>query len=202
MILAVPAAAIAFGLLGFAGARLGRVACANVDPPAGGPRLGTPPVAWLVAGCGLLGATMVVHADDPGRIALCGILCVFLVACWYADVACGIVPDVFTLVPLAAVLIAGALQGEWWHAGAALVVVPFAAAAMASKGRGMGWGDVKLAALGGAVLGFGTAMLAFAAACLAAVCVAWARGRRREPIALAPYLVASICAALILAEAR
>jgi prepilin signal peptidase PulO-like enzyme (type II secretory pathway) len=195
-------AAIAFGLLGFAGTRLGRAACANVEPPADGPRLGTPPVPWLIAGCGLLGAALVVHAEDPVHIAVCGILCLSLVGCWYADVACGIVPDIFTLVPLAAVLIVGGLQGEWWHAGAALVVVPFAAAALASRGRGMGWGDVKLSALGGAVLGIETALLAFAAACLAAVCVAWALGRRNEPIALAPYMVASICATLFVGVPR
>jgi prepilin signal peptidase PulO-like enzyme (type II secretory pathway) len=62
----------------------------------------------------------------------------------------------------------------------------------------MGWGDVKLAALGGAVLGAGAALIAFAAACLVAVGVAWARGRGAEPIAFAPYLVASIGAALLL----
>jgi leader peptidase (prepilin peptidase)/N-methyltransferase len=72
------------------------------------------------------------------------------------------------------------------------VFVPFAVAALASRGLGMGWGDVKLVALGGAVLGWEAAILAFGCACALAVIVALARKRRHEPLAFAPYLVAAI----------
>jgi prepilin signal peptidase PulO-like enzyme (type II secretory pathway) len=190
--------AVAFGLLAFLGAQLGGMACANVAPLPGGPARGVPPVRWLVAGCAVLGAVLALQGGDLSLIALTGILCVSLVGAWCADVTCGIVPDAFTIFPLCAVLIAGLLQHEWWHALAALIMLaPFAVAAVVSNGRGMGWGDVKLAALGGAVLGAGVALAAFAAACLVAVGVAWASKRRGEPIVFAPYMVASIFAALL-----
>jgi prepilin signal peptidase PulO-like enzyme (type II secretory pathway) len=60
----------------------------------------------------------------------------------------------------------------------------------------MGWGDVKLVALGGAVLGIHAAVLAFAAACLIAVAVAALLKRRSEPIPFAPYLAVAIAVAL------
>jgi len=185
--------AAAFAAVGCLGVRLGEAVCAGIAPFADGPRPGRPPTVWLVGACAILGASLVLHGDDATRLALSAILTVALVACWTSDVRCGIVPDVFTLAPLGAVLLAGVLQQEWWHVFAAIVpFVPFAAAALASKGRGMGWGDVKLAALGGAVLGIGPAMLAFAGACIVAVGIAWVRGRRTEPIAFAPYLAAAI----------
>ena len=76
--------------------------------------------------------------------------------------------------------------------------LPFALAALLSKERGMGWGDSKLAALGGAVLGFQLSLLTFAAACLALVAVGWLRGRRTEPMAFAPYLAVAIVFGLLL----
>jgi len=82
--------------------------------------------------------------------------------------------------------------------GAVVMFLPFALFALLSKGRGMGWGDVKLAALGGAVLGPPAAMLAFAGACLIAVFIAALRKRRSEPIAFAPYLCGAIAASLAL----
>ena len=121
-----------------------------------------------------------------------------LVAIWCSDVRCGIVPDAFTLVPLAAVVVTAAVTQQWWViASAAIVFVPFAGAALASRGRGMGWGDVKLVALGGAVLGYEAAILGFGLACAAAVLVALARRRGSEPIAFAPYLVAAIAIPLV-----
>ena len=78
-----------------------------------------------------------------------------LTGCWYCDLARGIVPDFFTLFPLAALGSFAAVEGEWRVLiSAAVPFVPFALAAVFSRGRGMGWGDAKLVALGGAVLGF------------------------------------------------
>jgi prepilin signal peptidase PulO-like enzyme (type II secretory pathway) len=61
----------------------------------------------------------------------------------------------------------------------------------------LGWGDVKLAALGGAVLGAQVSVLVFAVASLAAVIVSRFRGvDKNEPIAFAPYLAAAIGVAI------
>jgi prepilin signal peptidase PulO-like enzyme (type II secretory pathway) len=62
----------------------------------------------------------------------------------------------------------------------------------------MGWGDVKLAALGGALLGARDATLAFTCAGLAAYFVARRGGTTRRPIAFGPYLATSILAAVAL----
>jgi prepilin signal peptidase PulO-like enzyme (type II secretory pathway) len=130
-----------------------------------------------------------------------GVVTVSLCAAWYSDVAFGFIPDYFTLVPLGLVVVAAFLQREFtwmvlWSTVAAFL--PFGLAALLSKGRGMGWGDSKLAALGGAVLGFQLSLLTFAAACLALVAVGWIRGRKTEPMAFAPYLAVAIVFGLLL----
>ena len=69
-----------------------------------------------------------------------------------------------------------------------------------SRGRGMGWGDAKLAALGGALLGAREAALAFMLAAVAAAVIArraaCARDIAPRPIAFGPYLAAAIVAML------
>jgi prepilin signal peptidase PulO-like enzyme (type II secretory pathway) len=60
----------------------------------------------------------------------------------------------------------------------------------------MGWGDVKLAALGGALVGMAGITLAAGAASLIVVLLSVARRRPRQPIAFGPYLAASIGASL------
>ena len=115
------------------------------------------------------------------------------VAAWYCDVARGVVPDVFSLGPLAVI----AILAFTWHdprmiVSALIVVIPFAIAAHLSRGRGMGWGDVKLAAVVGALLGASNALLALALAAFAAfVSSKLRRGDNAalQPLAFAPYLI-------------
>jgi prepilin signal peptidase PulO-like enzyme (type II secretory pathway) len=116
-----------------------------------------------------------------------------LVAIWASDVSCGIIPDWFTIGPLALATALRIVLRQWeFLAAALLIALPFAVPAIISKGRGMGWGDVKLAALGGVVLGVYPAMWAFFFASLIAVSAAWFRQRRSEPIAFGPYLACAI----------
>ena len=64
----------------------------------------------------------------------------------------GVVPDVFTLVPLSAVAVAALAAHRPEVVLAALVpAIPFIVIASLTRGRGLGWGDAKLAALGGDV---------------------------------------------------
>lgn len=155
------------------------------------------PLAVLLAAGALIGAFVSTHAVAATQILLIAIVCVALAAIWVTDARRGIVPDVFTLAPT---LIIGGIA-LWNHQAEQLLLnlIPaaaFALAALLSKGRGMGWGDVKLVALGGVVLGFQIAMLACIAACIAAVAVNYAQGRRRGIFAFAPYLAASIALAV------
>ncbi|MBC5811685.1 MAG: prepilin peptidase [Candidatus Eremiobacteraeota bacterium] len=187
-----------YGCAAYLGVELSAVVCKNITPFEDGPKPGKPPVALLIAGSVAVGVSLALRGADYPSLGIAALVSVSLVACWYSDVRTGIVPDVFTLAPLGALLLVAGLTHNWNVFFATIgVVVPFSAAAMLSKGRGMGWGDVKLVALGGAALGLSTALIAFSVACFTAAAVALALRRRSEPIAFAPYLAGAIGVAMI-----
>jgi prepilin signal peptidase PulO-like enzyme (type II secretory pathway) len=194
-----PLVAALFGCAAFLTIQLSASICAKIVPFDDGPKPGKPPTPWLIAGAVAAGAIMTVRGADLPQLGLAALLIVSLVGSWYSDVRVGIVPDYFTLVPLGALLLLAVVGHEWTTFIAMIAVsVPFAIAAAFSKGRGMGWGDVKLVALGGAALGLQAAVIALAGACLIAVVIPILRKRRNEPIALAPYLASAIGVALTL----
>jgi leader peptidase (prepilin peptidase)/N-methyltransferase len=187
------AASGVFAALAFTGTAAARSVVRGAQPFEDGPPPGRPNVAAIVAAGALLGAGAAARSAGLPELGLCAVLTLVLAGVCYADMRCGLVPDVFTLAPLAAVLAGDALLHQWSALAAVLIVAgPFALAARLSKGRGMGWGDVKLVALGAAVLGAEPALLGFVAACFAAVAVAAVRGRRSTAIAFAPYLACAI----------
>ncbi len=65
----------------------------------------------------------------------------------------------------------------------------------------MGWGDVKLAAFGGALVGIGGITFAVTLAAAAAYFVFAVTGRARRPIAFGPYLAVAIGAFLLFGSA-
>jgi prepilin signal peptidase PulO-like enzyme (type II secretory pathway) len=202
MIAAALLGAIFFAATGYVGAILGLWYAERIEAFPDGPVPGKAPVGALVAACAVIGAVVTTHATQ-GQVLLIAIVCVALVAIWITDTTRGIVPDVFTLGPLGLILVLAVWQHDWFaFLSAAVPFVPFALAAMLSRGRGMGWGDVKMVALGGALLGAQTAVLAFALACLVAVVLSYARGHRSGPIAFAPYLAAAIGLAIPLGILR
>lgn len=189
--------AIVFGCAAFLVVQLSAALCAKIVPFDDGPRPGKPPTVALVSGATFIGAILAMHDFSIPALGVFAVLVVSLVACWYSDVRCGIVPDYFTLIPLVIVIGVGLVGHNLAPLfSAVIVMLPFALAALFSRGRGMGWGDVKLVALGAAVLGLQTSVLAFAAACLLAVIIAAVRRRRSEPIAFVPYLASAIAVAL------
>ncbi|MDB5027805.1 MAG: hypothetical protein JWO66_1494 [Candidatus Eremiobacteraeota bacterium] len=186
-----------FAAAGWTGAVIARALCAGRVPYDDGPQ----PIAvgrWpFAAAAGAIGLAVGLRGEPPLQLAVLILVVLALAGCTAADLACGALPDALTLIPLALVLTVGAVTRDWTPAlGAAFVALPFAAAAIASRGRGMGWGDVKLAALGGALLGARDATLAFVLAASAASVVARTTGGARRPIAFGPYLAASIAAVL------
>lgn len=192
--------AFALGAAFFAAAAYAGILTASllrIESLPDGPRPAQPPVVWLIAASAIVGAFVTAHVPSPGSVALLAALCAILAAVCCTDMQYGIVPDVFTLVPLAA-LLAYAVAARQWQIplSAAVPFLPFAIVAAISHGKGIGWGDVKLAALGGAVLGAQTATVAFMLSCFAAVIVARVQGRQGSPIAFAPYLACAIAAAM------
>jgi leader peptidase (prepilin peptidase)/N-methyltransferase len=183
-----------FAAAGCLGVLLGNVFADSITPLEDGPPQSRPPLAIIVGACAIIGGLLTPQVGAQTQVlVLTAIVCVALSAIWVTDARRGIVPDAFTLGPLAIML----MVALWQHQSATFVAaavpfVPFAIAAALSKGRGMGWGDVKLVALGGAVLGAQMAIIAFAVACLAAVAVNYKRGRRNGAIAFAPYLTSVI----------
>jgi len=154
MIVAAIAAAIFFGSVAFIGLQVSRIVCTGIAPADDGPPPGRAPAPVLVVGATLIGAALVLLHASPEQIGIGAIVTFALVACWFSDALCGIVPDYFTLVPLAALLFFALARRDWGTiVSAAIVFVPFAGAALFSRGYGMGWGDAKLVALAGAALG-------------------------------------------------
>jgi len=198
--------ALLFACAAIAGIIAAAAICGRVNAYDDGPETGSPPLVALVAGAALIGAIAGAHAGphaDVGHLGLVAIVAGAFVGAWYCDVARGVIPDAFSLGPLAVITVLAFV----WHeprmlVSAAIVVVPFAIAAHLSRGRGMGWGDVKLAAVTGAMLGASNALLALALAAFAAA--VGARFQKRtlaaagggvatatlaRPVAFAPYLI-------------
>ena len=196
MMLAALFGFVLFGAAGFAGSVAGRYFAERLESLPGGPSPARAPVPLLLACCALIGAA-IGPRTTPVHALVLALVCAALIAVWITDARRGIVPDIFTLGPLALVLFIALREHAWWlMISAAVPFVPFAAAALITNGRGMGWGDVKLAALGGALLGAEISLLAFSIACAAAAAINFFQGRRRGAIAFAPYLAAAIGLAL------
>ena len=194
--------AAAFAAFAYAGALAALTYWASLPQLEDGPEPQAPPVYALVGAAAIIGGVCAFHGASPQTLAIVAATVGVLAAIWCVDVTRGIVPDALTLLPLGALLIAGLLTGRWYVLLAAAVpAIPFAIMAWRTKGLGLGWGDVKLVALGGALLGMQTAILAFALAAIAAILVARLQRRTSEPLAFGPYLVAAIAVPLTMTVA-
>lgn len=188
---------VAFACTAILGIVAGRALCAGRQPFEDGPLSADPPILGLTFASAAFGAGAGLHGAHLYEIVPLAVLCGIFAAVWYSDVRVGLIPDVFTLVPLAAVCAYGVLRGEWGSViSAAVAFCAFGGAAAASRGLGMGWGDAKLAALGGAVLGIQTAALVFAAATFVLALGAIVRRNRSKPTAFGPYLISAMALAL------
>ncbi len=184
-------AAIFFGTIAFIGTQVSRAVCAGVAPATDGPAPGRPPEIVLVAAAAILGGVLVWQGASAAQLGIAVLVIFALVACWCSDLLCGFLPDYFTLVPLAALLVFALTQRNWGLIASALVVfVPFALAAGFSRGIGMGWGDAKLVAITGAALGAPLALFALMVASGAALIGHRIAGWPKRPIAFAPYIAA------------
>jgi prepilin signal peptidase PulO-like enzyme (type II secretory pathway) len=188
------AAVVAWGFIFACAATCGVIAatflCSRIEPHEDGPAPMSLHPAIPVVAFTLLGVVIAARGATVPELGTVALLGIPLVGVWYCDARTGIVPDVFTLVPMGIIALSVLLHHTWWVAISAFVVFgAFALAATFSRGRGMGWGDAKLAMLTGAALGLQVSLLTLAMACFAATVVAVARKRGGQPIAFAPYIV-------------
>lgn len=190
------AAAVALGILA------ARYVTGDIEAQPDGPPRMAVPVRALIIGGGVLGAIAGARGLNLGTLAFIALAVGIMAAIWASDVSTGIIPDVFTLFPLAAILLAD-LAAVFVHkaTGQAFLIlllvtvvpaIPFAFVAWRSGGLSLGWGDVKLAALGGPLLGLQESLLAFSIGCAVAVIVARIRRTGNSAIAFGPYLAAAI----------
>ena len=190
---------VLFAALSALGLYAARILCANIEEQSDGPPSGNPHQPYVIAACAILGAVAAARGLPPLMLAIFCLICGVLSAVWYADIVRGIVPDMFSLLPLAAIIVAAGFSGRWAVVISAIIpMIPFAIVAAMTGGRGMGWGDVKLAGLGGALLGMQDAVLSFGVASLIAIVISRFRADRTRPIAFGPYLVAGIAIPLAL----
>lgn len=183
--------ALFFACIAYAAMLVSGIVCSGIVPAADGPPPSKPPTIIVTICAGVVGAALVLVGAEPLQLGIAAIVVFALAACWASDAICGLLPDAFTLCPLAALLLFAVAQRDWYIiVSAILVFVPFAGAAMLSRGMGMGWGDAKLVALTGAALGAPLGYFTLAVACLVAVIVHRFGKHRSQPIAFAPYIAA------------
>ncbi len=192
-------AALLFAAAGYGGIVAAQTLIPRLPKLEDGPEPAETQPAFLLVGAGLLGAVVGWHHVPILQLLVLALVAGALVAIWFTDTRTGLVPDLFSLPPIGLVLLLSLGNRDWWGIfGAALIFVVFAIAAMLSKGRGMGWGDAKLAALGGLLLGPVGGTFFFGVGSLVAVIVTSIRYRSRQmPIAFAPYMVAAIAVGIV-----
>ncbi len=194
----VAAAAFFCGCAAACGIIVSTLLCARIEAFEDGPVPRSLHPAIPIATVSVLGALIALRGATPAQLGIVALIALPLAGIWYADSRKGIVPDAFTLVPLGVIAVVVVLRHSWFVGISALVVfVVFAAGAALSKGRGMGWGDAKLAALVGAVLGLQGSLLTLALACFAATIVSVVRDRGTRPIAFGPYIVVATLLAIV-----
>lgn len=191
--IAILAFAFIYGCAAACGIIAAHLLCSRVPQLEGAPQSFKIHPAILVAVFMLLGILLAARGASMQELGLVALVGIPLVGAWYSDSLKGIVPDAFTVLPLAIIAIAVVVHHTWGIAVSICVIgVAFGISAFISKGRGMGWGDVKLAALSGAVLGLEPALLALAVACFGATAISVLRDRGKAPIAFAPFMVVCV----------
>lgn len=152
---------------------------------------GVGPAALFTVGLAIVAAA---RFSGEARFAF-AVLAAGLVVCAYTDVRTGYVFDGVTLGASLTLIIVSAAWGTLWQslAGAAAGVAPFVAILVATRGRGIGVGDLKIAAMIGLCLGAASTLVSIGFAFVLGAL--WAGGallRRshgpQSQLPLAPFL--------------
>jgi prepilin signal peptidase PulO-like enzyme (type II secretory pathway) len=204
MIIAVLVSALIFAIASAIGIPIAAYLTKNLERFDDGPPIMRIPQYLPIVCAAILGAVYgfnLAHVETPAKtiseVLLFAPAVMVAIACLFVDAKTGLVPDILTVPALLVVLVYALFTGNNLpFAGAAMLFLPFAMTAYFSKGLGMGWGDVKLVAFAGAVLGPSRGLVAAVLACLATYVIAKIQKKSKEPVAFAPALVASFAVIL------
>jgi leader peptidase (prepilin peptidase) / N-methyltransferase len=158
---------------------------------------------FIAAAAGLAASALDSSPQQFVRAGACAALC----GAALIDARTGFLPDRIIL-PASAVAMAVAAATGYWQAAALGVLAlgaPMAALVLTSRGRLLGWGDVKALALIGASLGPERGVLSLAAACLGGASLAFVRFAfrkcSRRAVPFGPYLAAGVLVGLAPSDA-
>lgn len=166
---------------------------------------------WIAGAAFALGASAccIDPAPSPWERALHAIVLATMSVAATTDIATGLIYD-RALLPACGLLVAVlALSGSLGEAlvGAAISAAPFFFIYIVTRRRGMGLGDVKLAAVAG--LGLGAPATFVWAGSSFVLGASWAiaglllgRVRRGQTVPFAPFMAAGVCVAVVLSEGR
>ena len=197
--IAVALWAFLFGCAAFVGLVASQLLSANIVALDDGPKPVHVHEAVFIVLFAAVGYVLAIRGATVLQLGLVALIGVPLIGACYSDLRKGIVPDAFTLIPIAIIAVAVVINHYWWVAASMLLIfIAFAIASWFSKGLGIGWGDTKLATLCAAVLGLQDALLALAIACLVATGVSVIRSRGKQPVALAPFIVLAALTTIVL----
>ncbi|MHB8148208.1 MAG: hypothetical protein ACYDGM_13250, partial [Vulcanimicrobiaceae bacterium] len=151
----------------------------------------------IVPACSAVGAIIGLHETNPLHLLGLSFVVVSLVALVRCDLRIHWTPPWLSLVPLGFICALALLQHAYAVPISALLVsLPFATVALMTKGTGMSWSDVRVAALGTSLLGLFPAIVAFSAAALLLAFIQWGL-RRHTAVQIAPYLVGATAIAVL-----
>lgn len=164
---------------------------------------------WRIAIIGVTGAAFAAAGaryDEPSHLALVSAYIAVLLLCSATDIMAYRVPNVVTYPAILLALGAGALMPDADLArvlgGGALAGGIMLAPTLVTRGKGLGMGDVKLAAFVGLALGLSltlTALLvmALAGGAVAAILMLSGLRHRGDPIPYAPFISAGALAVML-----
>ena len=167
--------------------------------------------AWtrrLLVVCATAGLFAVIGArfDEPGHAAIVAAYVSVLLICAGTDVLAYRVPNVITYPAIAGAVVIAALMPDAdlleALAGGGLAGGVLLLPSLLTGGRGIGMGDVKLAAFAGLALGFTNVspallFMALGGGAFAVILLTTGLRKRGEPIPYAPFISAGVIAALL-----
>lgn len=175
-------AVVLFALAAGLGYLLAQYLCLNLEALPDGPEQVHIPLPLALAGAALVGFAYAHYLNMFNAVVIFSPAITVLTACLYVDAKTGLIPDRLILPAIAAVLIYDAVIGHYLpFINMLIATLPFAMQAWQSKGLGMGWGDVKLVAYAGALIGAAPTLMAATFAIVLMYCVNKIAKRSKDP---------------------